>query len=305
VAKIKRRKIVGFEVESTYGTAETIVAADATLPIFNVSYEDLTPVIDREASSALSMIPGVVGAQFGRISFETDMRGDGSGGIPTNMDDLFEACGMSIDASSQVASPETSSAETLTIAYQVDGLQGQLFGCMGNWGIRVRSGEAGRFFFEFTGMYQAWTDTALLAPTFDTVKPPRFSSTSFSAHSTSLKVSEFEFNMNNEVVMREDPNTAAGYCGAFITNRNPTITIDPEASAVATFDSFGKKMASTEGVVSWTCGSANNQVAFSAPKAQIKQVDDADRNGLYTHPLTFGCNRSAAAGDDEVTITWA
>ena len=52
--------------------------------------------------------------------------------------------------------------------------------------------------------------------------------------------------------------------------------------------------------------SANgNRVVIDAPKLQIVNPQEGDRNGIQTDDIEFQLNASAAAGDDELTLTFS
>jgi hypothetical protein len=105
------------------------------------------------------------------------------------------------------------------------------------------------------------------------------------------------------VVLREDASDPSGYFSAIITDRKVTGTLDPEASLVATEDTYGAQwLDRAQRAMAIQLGSGLNRVDLDAPKLQITNVQDGDRNKIQIDQVEFQCNRSAAAGDDEFTI---
>ena len=62
---------------------------------------------------------------------------------------------------------------------------------------------------------------------------------------------------------------------------------------------------STERAFSLAIQNATDKVTIAMPKFQITNLQDGDRNGVVTDEITFQANRSAAAGNDEMTIAFS
>jgi hypothetical protein len=105
--------------------------------------------------------------------------------------------------------------------------------------------------------------------------------------------------------MRECPTTVAGYISAFITNRVPTISVNPEAATIAAQNRWSAWLASTEQALELDVdGPTNSVLSFDAPKAQIINNQEADRNGMVTDDIEFQCNKNGATHDQELSITF-
>lgn len=305
---IRRRSVLAFEVEATTGTAETLVAADAVLNCYNAAIDPTIGFGQRDGQAALSQIAGVPGGRAGRCTFETDFIGGAS--APMLWTDVLLGCGMKV-ATGAIYRPESrppeaasSGAKTLTIGLYEDGRLKMLRGAMGTFKILGPSGEHCRMLFDFQGVWVPPVDAAMLAPTYLTTSPLRFAGSALSTGgNTSLRVGSHEFDMGNEVVMREDGSDASGFHSAVIVGRRPTWRIDPEGQLVAGYDAYGKFIASTEEAITWSLGTAGNRVQVSFPKAQIAEISNGDRTGKRIDSILYQLNRSAAAGDDECAFT--
>lgn len=91
---LMRKAQIAIEEESVEGTAETLVAADAGIRVYEPSF---TANIDRfkrtPARTTLSQLAAVVGKQVGEFSFKTELKGSGAVGTIPSFDDALRACG--------------------------------------------------------------------------------------------------------------------------------------------------------------------------------------------------------------------
>lgn len=302
---LRRKRVLAAKIETTVGTAISLGTADAAFNVFNTVFQDSTEYLRREGQSSFASIGGSIGARMGTVTFETDLLTK----VTTHPEwalAFLPACGYV--ATSNVYTPRTeapgSNVKTLTIGGFQDGVYKQLSGCMGNGVWTFESGKPGRIAWTFSGVWTDPTDVAIIAPTYPTTQPVRFVSSALAVGSYAPKISTLTFDMGNQVVMREDSSTASGYRSAIITGRQPTITIDPESELIATLPWFTDFANRTQRAISWALSESNLGVSFSAPACQLQTPQEGNRNDLETHEVTFECNRSAAAGDDEMSITF-
>lgn len=304
---VQDQRLIAAKIETTTGTAETLAAADGAFNAYMTSdgIEDLTEVIQRQGEGSSSMLPSVPGARWGRLAFAVDLVGSGGAGQPGWATTLLLACGL--NNSSGTFSPITgeTQADTVTLGYYVDGLLQSLAGAMGTFTIPLVTGQPSRVEFEFWGVIQTESDTALLAPTFPTVIPPRWAGTTNTYDSYALKASRATFTLNNDVQPREDPSVAAGIRSAVIVHREPSVELDPEASLVATKNWQTMFYASTEGALSLVIGTAaNNIITIASTKAQVVACPMANRNGIMTRNLRLQLNRNGSTYDSDFTIVF-
>lgn len=308
---LRKRRVLAAKVETTPGTAESLTSSEG---VFNVFEPDFNPNIEfeeRMGQGVFSPLPGVLGAYGGTVTFQTEVTGRGSSGgsVPSWASVFLPACGL-VDDTNGVFElfsrpPGVAGVKTLTIGAYQDGLFKRLRGCMGNAVFNFVSGKIARVTFTFTGIWDDPSDVALITPTYPTVSPLRFVSAGLligGSGGWTPVLSEMSIDLGNQVILREDANDSSGYCHAVITGRRCVGTMNPEAALVATEDTYGNWTSRTERAMALQLGSGTNRVDFDAPKLQVTNVQEAERNGLQVDQVDYQLNRSAAAGDDELTI---
>lgn len=306
--KLTRQILLAGKVETTTGTAIALSTSDATTVAFNSAIAYEIPAGDRRGQGvSLARIPQQPGAQSGTLEFSSELYGSGSAGVAPSWAKYLLAAGFAQSGTNITYLPASGATNqtTLTVAVNKDGLQKQLAGVSMNWNLELRAGSIPMFRWNGLGKYVAATDTALLAPTYDTVVGPKFQGATITFGGSNFSnVSEVTIACNNQLTLRQAAQDGTGYEAAYVTDRDITVTITDEAVALATQDWFVAHTNRTEYALSIAMGSTTgNTWTITAPKMQLRQSpEDAENNGIYQHRLTFQCNRSAAAGDDELQI---
>ena len=320
VPLLRRRRVLAAAVEGTPGTAASLAAGNAGWNVFDQSMAPAVDFIQRSGQGAgLSPIPGVTGAQRGECRFSLHLAGSGTAGTPTpDWASVFlVACGWKVAAN--VWTPESrpplaasSQAKTLTIALYEDGRRKRLRGAMGTWRLVLVAGQPAVMEFTFQGIWDEPADATLLAPVYPTVKPPKFRSAGFTITpsggvAATPHIRELSFDGGNEVTVREDPGDTSGYCSAVISGRRITGRFDAEARKVLDDNPWYRWTAGTEAALALTLGSGSadgNTMLLAAPKLQLTRITPGDRGGLELDEAEFQLNRSADAGDDELSLTF-
>lgn len=306
---VTRKRVLAAKVETTIGTAISISATDAA---FNVNDLKMDPVItfdEREGQAGFSHRTGTLGARMGRCTFWTDLVGGAT--IPALWATFMPACGFvdTADVFAPVSAPPTASGgvKTLTMGCYIDGIKKALRGAMGNCRIEFTAGQPARMFWDFMGIWETVADVPILAPDYPDYSPLRFASSALAIDSAGTpytpRVSKLTLDFGNQVQMLEDSTDVSGYRHAIIVGRRVNGTMDPEAELVATRDWYGLWLSLTEKSLSWTLGTTGNQVQFALPKVQHRNIQESDRNKVYAEQIEWQANRSADAGDDELTLT--
>jgi hypothetical protein len=217
---------------------------------------------------------------------------------------LFDSSGVFSPVSQ---GPGTSGVKTLTIGHYKDGKRSMLSGAMGTFTITCPTGQVAFITFTFTGKYSTnETDTTIIAPTYPTATPLRFAAGALTWNSVALCTSSLTVDAGNTVIMRECVNASdrSGFVSALVTNRAPIITADPESVLVATQDRDALWLTSSAQAFSASInGPANSTVVIAAPKAQLENKQQGNRNDLMTDDLTWLCSAGSSA-DTELTITF-
>lgn len=310
---LSNRQVVASKIEVTEGTAETLAAADANVQILEpAKFEANIAMFKRELMDvSLSPFKQIPGTRLGQISFKVENKGSGTAGTAPAIGRLLKACGFGetvVAVTSVTYAPISALASipTLTLAVYVDGVRKQIKGARGNVSYSAKNGEPGVFEFTFVGVYDAVSDQALLTPSgVETTVPVALLSALFSIASFSAFVSQLSFDMGNTLAPRADINAASGYISTLLTKRMPTGSFDPELELVATHDFYGRLLAGTTGALTWKHpGSAGNICIFTAPACQYTKIADGDRDGIALAPVDFALVRSAAGGNDELSIAY-
>jgi len=307
----KRLRVLAAKIESTIGTAEALSSSDGAMNVYGPMIQANVEMEEREGQGGFGYLPSVAGARTGVATFRTYLEWDGTATEPSWADTFLPACGWV--KSGQVYTPRSeapgSNVKTLTIGCYVGGLFKSIAGAMGSFVVTLPTGKAGYIDWTFTGVWQPPSDVAIIAPTYPTPKPLKFSGGLAEWNDVNLCVSQATIDSGNEVVMRECPTTDAGYISAIVTNRKPKITVDPEAATVAAQDRWGAWLAMTEYALELDLagpagGSTDAVLSFDAPKAQITNNQEGDRKGFVTDQLEFACNKNGATHDQELSITF-
>lgn len=304
---LKRKRVLAAKIETTSGTAISLTGSDATFNAYDIMIQPAIGMTQREGQGGFGMIAAYPEAMSGTASFKIDLSWDGTSTEPGWADTFLPACGLV--KSTNTFYPKTavpgSDVKTLTIGAYVDGMFKSIRGASGNVKVICVTGQIVTLEFEFTGVWVPPTDVAILSPTYTTDKALRYATSTTTWNSVALCLENITLDVGNTVTLRECATTAQGYDNAIITNRMPKITANPETKLIATQDRFGQWIGSTEAVLSWTIpGPTNSYVTISAPKAQILNNQEGDRNGFVTDELEFSCNRNGSTADQEFSIAF-
>lgn len=313
---LTRRRVLAAKIETTVGTAETLAAGDAGFNIFDAKISPQIETDNREGQGGFSPLTAVPGARGGQVTFAVELHGSGSAGapVPAWASTFLPACGMYDDSDTfrlESKPPEAAGAntKTLTIGVYEDGLLKRIRGAMGTFNMVMASGKVIRLEFTFTGIWMAPSDVAILAPTYPTVIPPRFANSALDVGGDwTPRVAEMNIDLGNDVQLREDSTDVSAYHSAVIVDRETGGSMDPEATSVADHDAYGDWLRSTTGALTIDIGSGSadgNRIQIAAPAFQIVAPDEGDRNKIQTNEVDFRLVRSAAAGDDELTMAFS
>lgn len=318
---LRARTQIAIKQEAVAGTAETLAAANVVLHTGPPEWDPDVQVTPRAAMSAsLSPRGSVLGTRAAKISWKQYLRGTvGAPVITTNESDFytpFRGCGASPTVSGGSPNEQASFKPTTslvvdettgaycTVAMYEDGKRYMIHGAVGNCKLTFSVGSPVLAEFEFTGVYNAPTDTALLSPTYAAVIEPPFGSASLTVLTyASARLKTLTLDFGNTISMRPDPNSANGLFTAQIVSRNPTGSFDPEEVLAGTKNYFQEWIAGTSGAITTgafpSVGSNYNQFILNIPAAGYVKVGRGDRDGIATAPIDYECRANSSAGEDE------
>lgn len=309
---LKRISTLAAKVESTVGTAESLAAADGAINVYDVEIQADIEIEEREAQGTFSRLKGSPGARAATITFRADMGWDGTA-QPLWASALWLGCGLEHQGSGVYGpvseTPYDTNCKSLTIGVWQDGLYKQMHGCMGNFKIIGTAGKMGMMEFEFKGLWNPVTDSAIIDPTYPLDLPMRFAEQNFTYNSVEWCVESCTFDLGNNVILRECAVTESGYKSALVTDRYPKISVNPEAMLIADQDQWqywldAEEYALTFGFTGPEGAISDGKLIFNAPKAQILNMQEAERNLLATNDIELGINKNANAEDQDFTLTF-
>ena len=304
---LRRKRVLAAKIETTIGTAEVLAGADGAMNVYNPIIQQNVAFEEREGQGGFGYLSSVPGGYTGTATFRTYLEWDGTATEPAWADTFFPACGWV--KSGQVYTPRSeapgTNVKTLTIGCYVDGIFKRLHGCMGSFVVNLPTGRNAFIDWTFMGVLTEPSAVALIAPTYPTDKPLRYAGGLAEWNDVNLCVESAVITSGNNVIMRECPTTDAGYIAAIVTNRRPTISVNPEASTIATQNRWNAFLEQTEYALELDVGGPTNAVlSFDAPKAQIINLQEGNRNDIVTDEIEFQCNKNGATHAQELSITF-
>lgn len=303
---LSRKRTILAKIEGTYGTDPTPTGSANAILVRNLS---ITPLNAELASRDLvrpylGASEQLIASSYVGVEFEVELAGSGTAGTAPAYGPLLRACGMNeADGVSDVVyTPESSSFESVTIYYNVDGVLHKVTGARGNFEISIQSGQIPTFKFTFTGLYNAPTDTAAPSVTYTAFQTPlaanNDNTTGFSLFSYSGALSSLSLNMNNSVTYR----TLIGAEDVLLTDRSVSGQVVFEAPTIAEKDFFTLALGNTLGALDITHGTtAGHKVQIQSSRVDISNPTYQDLNGIHMLqvPLTLV---PSTAGNDELSI---
>ena len=304
---LERVSVLAAKIETTIGTAISVTGTDAAFNVYNAKVVPDIEMDDREGQGGFDYLSSVPAGRKGRVTFRTNLQWDGTATEPSWAETFLPACGFV--KSSQIYTPRSeapgSNVKTLTLARYINGTLFTLVGCVGNGVVNLLAGKMSYIDWEFFGVWNGRTDASILTPTYPTDLNLRWAGGVSQWNDVDLHASTATIDFGNTIVYREFAGTSTGYHSAIITNRRPTVTIDPEAVTVAAQDRWGSWLSQTEYQLEMHCnGPTNSMLQFDAPKAQIMNIGDGARERLVTDEIEFACNKNGATHDECLKITF-
>lgn len=309
---LTRRKLLAVEIETTPGTQETALDADAAFNVFDLKLNPTIPFAPRDGQGGFSQLAQVGGPRMGTAEFTTQLIGGAT--LPFWAQRLLPACGWVESAriySPVLAPPGTAGVKTVTLSSYENGVLKKLFGAMGNPVFEFVAGEVVTIKWRFVGKWEKTvTDTSPLAPTFPLAEAPsllRFVNAGMTIGAWSPKMSRMTIDGGNNLVMVENGNHAdeTGYAHAIVSGRRVNGKIDPQATLVATKNLYGDWLELVESAFEFGLAEATaNGVLFASPKFQVVNAQLGERQGVQTDDIEFQLNPSSvtAGVGNELTI---
>lgn len=304
---LEKIQTIGAKIEPTIGTAESLTATEGAFNAYDIDIQGDINVEEREGQGGFDRLQGIAGTRRGTMTFKTDIEWDGTTTMPAWASVFLPGCGFveSAQVYEPVSEAPGSNVKTLTLGCFKNGKFKSIAGAVGGFRIVLPSGKKCYIEWSFEGVWQPVTDAAIITPTYPTDTIIRFASATVQYDSVDLCVAEMSFDSGNVIVMRECPDTAAGFVSGIITDRYPMINADPEATLVATDDPYGDWLAGTQAACTVTLdGPSDSTIVITAPKAQLFNAQEGNRDKLTIDNLTWMANKNGANQDECMSITF-
>lgn len=297
----RRKKVLGALVESTSGTLNDPSAA-LTMSIYDAKMgpDGMYPDVRQAQGNYFGSTDRVKGIQKGKCTFRWEAAAADAIMV------LLQGCGFTVNTGATVATPTSNiaSMSTLSLKLWEDGREKTMIGCSGT--ITLEGAAGGRVFGsgDFDGLWNGVTDEAMPALAPITTAPYRAAAATLTVGGAAIPlVSSFNLNLQNQVEAREAVTLAKGALAYIVTDRNPTIELDPEARLVADHDAYGLFLAGTAAALVLTLSDGSNTLTINGARLQRIDISDEDRDGKLADPIT--CELHESSGNDSVTFTKA
>ncbi len=292
--------------EDTYGTPQALTQAILCRITGFAPYDAEMNELDY-AQSHYGSQKSLINSAWMRLDLEQHLTGSGTAGDKPLSSDLYLASGNSVtedEGVNTIIQPATLSTDSLTMAYNIDGVKFLMAGARGNMGLNVTAGRHPMVTHSYWGIPANAVDEALpdmdLSGYLEPV-PINDDTTTFSFFGYSAVLQSLTLDWGNEVVRRNIP----GMKGVFLRNRKITGNLVIDMPKIAQHDFLADIRAHSTGALSCEIGAtAGNINTIAAPKVQplgsptITESDQTVQIGLNIKLLP-----NSDAGDDEVVIT--
>lgn len=321
--RLMRNSAILAKIETTYGTDAVPTGAANALLVSNIS---ATPLVAQNVSRDLvrpylGASEQLIGTKHIALSFDVELQSSGSMTAPTlpGWGVLARACGLAETGTAGVRveyNPISTSFESVSIYYYLDGVLRKLLGARGNMVIKMGVGERPLLSFAFKGLDGGVSAAALPATTLSGFKTPTVvtdansgdvtlgctytAATPALTGGTIYPSRGIEIDLGNQVEFVP----LLGGEAVDIINRESTarLQFDLTAAQEVSFDASVK--ANTVQAVGLTHGSAaGSKVLVFAPAVQLINPSYQEYNGRML--MGFEGRVTPSSGNDEIKLVSA
>jgi hypothetical protein len=270
-------KILAAKIETTYGTdpvptgaANAILAKDVVWTPMNGN--DLDRELDMPSLGQLGSIPAELHA---KLAFKVELAPSGAAGVAPGWGVLMRACGCAevvVATTSVTYNPVTDNHSSVTFYLWIGGTRYVMRGARGNAKFAVTAQGIPYIEFEFTGLYQAPTETARSAPTLTGFQRPLMASDlntpTFTISATDFILRSLNFDLGNKVETRFLINSEE----VWITDKVEALEFVIEATLISTWNPFAIAAAMTTVPLVFAHGVGAGKIAtLNLPLMQLQR----------------------------------
>ena len=298
----------------------TILSDAILIRDLNFTPNPLTEVRDY-LRDTWSPLPDIITPQTSTVTFSTELKGyslvsgqsfdatstTGSFGFLPEIHGALLGCKMTATSAGTTVrtvtyAPVTADTNAVTVALYIykDGVLHKVTGAVGNITNMVwTAGMIAKIDFEFRGVFNSATTTAIPTTNTLSVTPPAAKSAGLTVGGSTYVIQEISSTLGNVLANRPDINATSALKGVRITGRTPTGTFNPE-SVTTVADFWDKWELGTLGALVAEIGTAShNKIGVNFANIQYTNVGYGDRDGIMTHDIPFKCTGTT---DDEWKI---
>ena len=210
-------------------------------------------------------------------------------------------------AKSAIYTPISTSFESLTIYYNINGVRHKMLGCKGTLSITQTARERPALRFQFTGIDGGVADASEATPVYTAWQTPQTINTANTraliggkqsdGSATGVQLMSFSLDMANTVAYRQ----LVGAENVILTDRQPRGTVSIEATTVTFKDWWTEIKASTKAALLIENGLvAGNITGVFLPNAQLAEPKYGDSDGIAM--LECSVRALPLSGNDEVRL---
>lgn len=245
------------------------------------------------------------GARHGELSFDIELAGSGTAGTVPAWGTLLKGCAMNetVNAGTSVVyAPISTGEQSLTLYFNVNGLQYKMTGARGSFSMKFNQKNIPTMSFKFIGLYVSVSDLAIQTPVFTAFQSPVVVN---NVNTTPLTLQGFAGAFADVTIDMANNNVYRNLIGSEVvqfTDRNPTGKVQMENIPVATKDFWTIVNTRVLGALSLTHGqTAGNKIVIAAPNVQLTNPSVSSQENIEMLDMTM--DLLPTSGNDELTIT--
>ncbi|MEZ5752858.1 MAG: hypothetical protein R3D60_13140 [Paracoccaceae bacterium] len=303
-------KIFLLALETTYGTAPTLAAADAVLAtdirIMPMEGQDVSRNLERPYMGAQATIPTDLHT---KMTFKVELTPSGTAGTAPVVGKILRACGCAqvITAGTSVAyNPVSRNHESVAVHLWVGDTRYALIGARGTATLRVNASAIPVLEVELTGLWSAPGEASRVVPDLDgqldadVLVATKANTPTFTIDAVPLVMRSLALNFANRV----EPRFLIGAERVLITGRDEVLETTVEALPLTTLDPFALAKSAERVAVSLVHGTAAGRIlTLSIPEAQMQRPQGLEeQQGITEWPLRL--KPQPNTGNDQWTLTF-
>jgi len=297
------RTVLLAKTESSYGTDSAPAVSANEVEVFGLTIKPGFDKIERKPLRAsISPLQSFKSKLLWDITFDTELKGDGTPGTVGRLDPLFKACGMTatVLTGTSVTYAPGNPTGSCTIWVYKDGVCFKAQGCRGNFEISAEAGKIAMIKWTFKGIYNVPTDIPIVSPTYTTTIGQMCESLAMAVSGFAGYTRSYSINMNNVVNERPSLNATNAMVGVVLASRQPTGKMLIEAELTSTEPMWTEFDADTLTNFTVAHGAVTGNIITITGTAHCNydNIEPTDESGAFMYDISFGFSGT----DNEISI---